>query len=200
MQRNSRRHRQCRKVPANLFVSQADGLTAECEAAILGEQCHPKSAATAMQWSEGGLLWPDRAMLVLPSFAGSMRFADGMFRDLCRFLRRLGMSFTAAVMMKGAQGGNTPPSDLSVQMAGSQPDGTAFAADQDRTCGNWTKSAQGSAMVGHHDRMGLKDDEASRSWNSSHPSRGSEGGCSQADLRSTGGRSAVLLLRRQLGG
>jgi hypothetical protein len=72
-------------------------------------------------------------------------------------------------------------------LTGSQADGTAFAADQDRTCGNWTKSAQGSAMVGHHDRMGLKDDEPSRSWNSSHPSRGSEGGCSQADLRSTGG-------------
>jgi hypothetical protein len=72
-------------------------------------------------------------------------------------------------------------------LTGSQADGTAFAADQDRTCGNWTKSAQGSAMVGHHDRTGLKDDEPSRSWNSSHPSRGSEGGCSQADLRSTGG-------------
>jgi hypothetical protein len=25
------------------------------------------------------------------------------------------------------------------------------------------------------------------SWNSSHPSRGAEGGCSQADLRGTGG-------------
>jgi hypothetical protein len=28
---------------------------------------------------------------------------------------------------------------------------------------------------------------ASHSWNSSHPSRGRVGGCSQADLRSTGG-------------
>jgi hypothetical protein len=42
-------------------------------------------------------------------------------------------------------------------------------------------------MVGHIDRRGLRDDDASKSWNSSHPSRGSEGGCSQADLRSTGG-------------
>jgi hypothetical protein len=42
-------------------------------------------------------------------------------------------------------------------------------------------------MVGHHDRMGLRDDDASKSWNSSHGSRGSEGGCSQNDLRSTGG-------------
>jgi hypothetical protein len=41
-------------------------------------------------------------------------------------------------------------------------------------------------MVGHIDRKGLRDDAASRSWNSSHPSRG-PGGCSQVDLRSTGG-------------
>ena len=69
-------------------------------------------------------------------------------------------------------------------LTGSQPDGTAFAGAEDRTCGNWTLSgAEGAAMVGHHDREGLRDDEASRSWNSSHPSRG----CSQDALRSTGG-------------
>jgi hypothetical protein len=72
-------------------------------------------------------------------------------------------------------------------LTGSQPDGTAFAADPDRTCKNWTSSTQGAAMLGHSDRQGLRDDDASKSWNSSHPSRGSEGGCSQADLRSTGG-------------
>ena len=72
-------------------------------------------------------------------------------------------------------------------LTGSQPDGRAFAAGDDRTCGNWTKSGQGSAMVGHHDRQGLRDDDASKSWNSSHPSRGPDGGCSQADLKSTGG-------------
>jgi len=72
-------------------------------------------------------------------------------------------------------------------LTGSQPDGTAFAAGEDRTCKNWTSSTQGSAMLGHADRIGLRDDEPSKSWNSSHPSRGPEGGCSQADLRSTGG-------------
>ena len=72
-------------------------------------------------------------------------------------------------------------------LTGSQPDGRAFAAGDDRTCGNWTKSTQGAAMVGHHDRQGLRDDDASKSWNSSHPSRGPDGGCSQADLKSTGG-------------
>lgn len=72
-------------------------------------------------------------------------------------------------------------------LTGSKPDGTAFAAGQDRTCGNWTSSTKGSAMLGHADRMGLRDDPPSHSWNSAHPSRGKDGGCSQADLRSTGG-------------
>ncbi len=72
-------------------------------------------------------------------------------------------------------------------LTGSQPDGTAFPAGADRTCGNWTSSAKGSAMLGHADRIGLRDDDASRSWNSSHPSRGPDGGCSQNDFRSTGG-------------
>ena len=72
-------------------------------------------------------------------------------------------------------------------LTGSQPDGTAFAGSDDRTCKNWTSSTQGAAMVGHSDRIGLRDDDASKSWNSSHPSRGPDGGCSQADLKSTGG-------------
>jgi len=68
-------------------------------------------------------------------------------------------------------------------LTGSQPDGRAFAGDKDMTCGNWTSSGDGAAMLGHHDRMGLRDDAESKSWNSSHPSRG----CSQADLVATGG-------------
>lgn len=72
-------------------------------------------------------------------------------------------------------------------LTGSQPDGTAFTGNEDRTCGNWTKSGEGAAMVGHHDRMGLNEEPPAKSWNSSHPSRGPGGGCAQADLRSTGG-------------
>ena len=68
-------------------------------------------------------------------------------------------------------------------LTGSQPDGRAIAGDKDMTCGNWTSSSQGSAMLGHADRLGLRDDDASHSWNSSHPSRS----CSQDDLRATGG-------------
>jgi hypothetical protein len=68
-------------------------------------------------------------------------------------------------------------------LTGSRSDGTAFPDGEDRTCRNWTSSTEGRAMVGHHDRMGLRDDEPSRSWNASHPSAG----CSQPELVKTGG-------------
>lgn len=72
-------------------------------------------------------------------------------------------------------------------LTGSTPDGRAPAGDQDMTCGNWTKSGDGAAIVGHHDRLGLSDTEAARSWNSSHPSRG----CSQDALRGSGGDGLI---------
>ena len=77
--------------------------------------------------------------------------------------------------------GDTP--NMHDILTGSQPDGRALTGSEDRTCGNWTSSSDGAAMVGHHDRMGLRDDESSRSWNSSHASRG----CSQDALRGSGG-------------
>ena len=79
--------------------------------------------------------------------------------------------------------GDTP--NMHDILTGSQPDGTAFTGSQDMTCGNWTKSgAEGAAMTGHHDSMGLNEEPPAKSWNSSHPTRG---GCSQDALRSTGG-------------
>jgi hypothetical protein len=77
--------------------------------------------------------------------------------------------------------GDTP--NMHDALTGTQANGTAFPAAEDRTCGNWTKSGTGAAMLGHIDRQGLRDDEASRSWNAAHPSRG----CSQPDLVSSGG-------------
>jgi hypothetical protein len=72
-------------------------------------------------------------------------------------------------------------------LTGSTAEGRAFDGPDDRTCGNWTKSSAGAAMVGHHDRAGLDQSPSQISWNSSHPSRGPDGGCSQNDLKSTGG-------------
>jgi hypothetical protein len=40
-------------------------------------------------------------------------------------------------------------------LTGSTLDGRAIK-DKDLTCGNWTKSGEGAAMVGHHDRIGLR--------------------------------------------
>ena len=77
--------------------------------------------------------------------------------------------------------GDTPNTHDS--LTGSTPDGRAIAGSDDTTCGNWTKSGEGSAWVGHHDRIGLRDDDLSRSWNASHPSRG----CSADALKATGG-------------
>lgn len=68
-------------------------------------------------------------------------------------------------------------------LTGSNPDGRVAVSDKDTTCGNWTQSGEGAAMVGHHDRFGLRDDEPARSWNSSHPSRG----CSLDNLKASGG-------------
>jgi hypothetical protein len=68
-------------------------------------------------------------------------------------------------------------------LTGSTPDGRVAVSDKDTTCGNWTKSGEGAAIVGHHDRWGLRDDEPARSWNASHPSRG----CSQDNLKASGG-------------
>ncbi len=68
-------------------------------------------------------------------------------------------------------------------LTGSSADGRAIAGDKDTTCGNWTKSGEGNAIVGHHDRMGLNESAEMKSWNSSHPSRA----CSQDALRGTGG-------------
>jgi len=66
-------------------------------------------------------------------------------------------------------------------LTGSRPDGTAFPAGDDLTCGNWTSGSGGRAQVGHHDRMG--QGAGAGSWNSAHASRG----CSPQDLESTGG-------------
>lgn len=68
-------------------------------------------------------------------------------------------------------------------LTGSDSQGEAFPGEQDTTCGNWTKNGDGSAQVGHHDRLGLNEKAAAKSWNHAHPSRG----CSQDNLRSSGG-------------
>jgi hypothetical protein len=72
-------------------------------------------------------------------------------------------------------------------LTGSDPQGMYSTAGGDTTCGNWTKSGDGSAIVGHHDLSGLKDTRHMKSWNSSHGSRG----CSQDQLKASGGAGQI---------
>jgi hypothetical protein len=89
-----------------------------------------------------------------------------------------------ALTEKGAiVSGRGDPVNMHDILTGSDPDGNFSTAGGDTTCGNWTKSADGSAIVGHHDRIGLKDTRHMKAWNSSHGTIG----CSQDALRKTGG-------------
>jgi hypothetical protein len=78
-------------------------------------------------------------------------------------------------------------------LTGTQANGTAFPADKDMTCKNWTSSTQGTAMVGHIDRAPFGNNPMAPSWNASHPSRelrdGSAPGqgCTQKALQGSGG-------------
>ncbi len=68
-------------------------------------------------------------------------------------------------------------------LTGSRADGSAFAPQTDTSCKSWTSSTEGSAIVGHHDRVGPNTDNWAKSWNFSHQSAG----CSQEALIRTGG-------------
>jgi hypothetical protein len=119
---------------------------------------------------------------------GPWRNARGVVvaRDLDELHGANDLSKETALTERGepVKGRGDSPNEHDI-LTGSRPDGTAFAGPEDRTCGDWTRSgAEGAAMVGHHDRRGLRGDEPSRSWNSSHPTRG---GCGQEALRGTGG-------------
>jgi hypothetical protein len=83
--------------------------------------------------------------------------------------------------------GRGDPVNMHDILTGSTADGRAMSADKDMTCSNWTSSSAGSAMLGHHDRIGLTEDPPAKSWNASHPSKG----CSQDNLKSTGGAGLV---------
>ncbi len=72
-------------------------------------------------------------------------------------------------------------------LTGSDPAGNYSTAGGDTTCANWTSSTTGSAIVGHHDRKGLKDSRHMNSWNSSHGTRG----CNMEALKSTGGAGLI---------
>jgi hypothetical protein len=73
-------------------------------------------------------------------------------------------------------------------LTGSNADGTLAAG---QTCGDWTLNGEGTAMLGHSDRMGPANLATGTSWNAAHGSRG----CSQDNLVSTGGAGLFYCFR-----
>ena len=94
------------------------------------------------------------------------------------------MTKDTALTEKGevVKGRGDDPNEHDV-LTGSDPMGMYSTAGGDTTCKNWTSNTEGSAIVGHHDRIGLKDTRHMTSWNSSHGSAG----CSTEALKKTGG-------------
>jgi hypothetical protein len=85
-------------------------------------------------------------------------------------------------------GGGDKPHNMHDILTGSDPQGMYSTAGGDTNCRNWTSSAEGSAIVGHHDRTGLmQTTRHMTSWNSSHGSAG----CSQEALIKTGGNGLI---------
>jgi len=84
---------------------------------------------------------------------------------------------------KGAQvNGRGDQPNMHDILTGSGLDGRVVSGEGDTTCRNWTSSAaEGSALLGHHDRQGGGQNPTS--WNSAHGSRG----CGQSNLQATGG-------------
>lgn len=82
----------------------------------------------------------------------------------------------AALVVNGR--GDTP--NVHDILTGSNADGTLASG---QTCGDWTLNGEGTAMLGHSDRMGPANLATGTSWNAAHGSRG----CSQDNLVSTGG-------------
>jgi hypothetical protein len=66
-------------------------------------------------------------------------------------------------------------------LTGTQIDGTAFPAGDDKTCNNWTSSTTGSAVVGHADRYSFA--VPGSPWNTGHGTPG----CTPENLISVGG-------------
>ena len=79
-------------------------------------------------------------------------------------------------------------------LTGSQPDGTYIAGNVDTTCGNWTRSGEGAAMLGHSDRTGPNDSVPLEVVELRAPVARLQHRCAQGDRR----RRPALLLRREL--
>ena len=187
--------------PMSFFVTSVGAGNGGDLGGLTGADAHCQKLATAA--GAGTKVW--RAYLsVQPSFAtpttpavpainardrigGGPWFnakGDLIARDLEHLHNGNNISKMTALDERGntVKGRGDTPNEHDI-LTGSRSDGTAFAPQIDSTCGGWTKSGEGSAIVGHHDRIGPLPENWAKSWNFSHPTVG----CSQEALNKTGG-------------
>jgi hypothetical protein len=184
--------------PMSFFVTSAGSGNGGNLGGLAGADAHCQKLATAA--GAGNKTW--RAYLstgftsTTPAVNARDRIGQGPWfnakgeliaSDLAQLHGANNLTKATALNEKGMPvNGRTEQPNMHDILTGSRPDGTAFSADPrlpDMTCGSWTKNGAGSAMVGHHDRAGLDPNPWAVSWNSSHNTIG----CSQDNLRATGG-------------
>ncbi len=188
--------------PMSFFVTSVGSGKGADLGGLAGADAHCQKLATAA--GQGGRTW--RAYLSVPGvFPGPNnpggtpsvhardRIGSGPWynakgdliaANLDQLHRDNRISKTSALDERGdvikGRGDNPNEHDM---LTGSRADGTAFAPQTDTSCKGWTSSGEGSAIVGHHDRVGPLAENWATSWNFSHQSAG----CSQEALVRTGG-------------
>jgi len=189
--------------PMSFFITSANPGKGGDLGGLAGADRHCQALAASA--GAGGKTWraylSNAAMAGQPAINARDRIGAGPWRnakgevvatsvaDLHSANNKLGKQ--TSLTEKGAVvAGRGDPVNMHDILTGSKPDGTLAPADpgKDTTCGNWTKSVDGSAIVGHHDKDGTNPDPvANVSWNASHGTRG----CSIDQLKQSG--SAGLL-------
>jgi hypothetical protein len=108
--------------------------------------------------------------------------------DIQRDRNAINKEFALNERGEQVRGRGDTPNDHDI-LTGSDSHGRALIGSAaNTTCNNWTSNGAGSAIVGHHDRVG----GGTTSWNAAHDSRG----CSQADLVATGGAGLFYCFAR----
>jgi hypothetical protein len=166
--------------PMSFFVTSVGGGNGADLGGLAGADAHCQKLASAA--GAGAKTW--HAYLSVPGAFPSAGKPAVIASNLDHLHNGNHISKETALDERGSvvkgRGDNPNEHDM---LTGSRHDGTAFAPLSDTTCKAWTSSNEGSAILGHHDRLAPLPDNWGKSWNSSHPSVG----CSQEALIRTGG-------------
>jgi hypothetical protein len=194
--------------PMSFFISSVGSGKGADLGGLAGADAHCQKLAAAA--GAGAKTW--RAYLsVSPTFASATapavpavnardRIGNGPWfnakgaliaRDVAHLHNGNNLNKETALDEKGAvvKGRGDTPNEHDI-LTGSRADGTAFAPQTDTTCKAWTSSTDGSAIVGHHDRIGPLPENWAKSWNFAHQTVG----CSQEALVRTGGSGRLYCL------